>query len=218
MPYTPAWLAAVQPWFDHPEVRRRLGGRDWPPRELRLLATQPGGEYRGRRVLAAHSWVALDEAGRPVGKVGGEVYDRWTRYGGEGGAGPLILASDPRRAMGLAYVVAPDRWGRGYGRAILLALPRRPEVAAVRLFVAGIEPDNLASIRCCEAAGFVTERAGPDWEGMVYYSKERAKADTSAALSCSAAGGIDNGDRQAASARRLPGDTGGAVSRGRGAR
>ena len=53
--YGPAWLAAVQPWFDHPEVRRRLGGRDWPARELRLLATPPGEEFRGRRVLAAHS-------------------------------------------------------------------------------------------------------------------------------------------------------------------
>ena len=172
VPYTSAWLAAVQPWFDHPEVRRRLGGRDWPARELRLLATQPGGEYRGRTVLGAHSWVALDAADRPVGKVGGEVYDRWTWYGGEGADGPVIRVADPRRTMGLTYVVAPDRWGRGYGRATLLALLRQPEVAEVRLFVAGIEPDNLASIRCCQAVGFVAAAAEPDWEGMVYYIKE----------------------------------------------
>ena len=33
VPFVPDLLPAVQPWFDHPEVRRRLGGRQWPARE-----------------------------------------------------------------------------------------------------------------------------------------------------------------------------------------
>ena len=170
-PFTPDWLKRVEVWFDHPETRRRLGGRDWPARELRLLAERPGGEFRGRRVLRAHSWVVLDDGLRPVGHVGGEVYDRWTIYGGEGPDGPRILATEERRTMGLAYVIDPGRWRRGFGAASLRAATGAPEVADVRLFVAGIDADNLASQRCAASAGFVPGSAEPDFEGTIYYRR-----------------------------------------------
>jgi len=82
VPFTEELLSVVQPWFRHPEARRRLGGPEWPARELRLMATMPGEEYRGRLVLQAHSWVALDSTGEPLAKIGGDVYDRWNRYDG----------------------------------------------------------------------------------------------------------------------------------------
>ncbi|RBY79837.1 hypothetical protein DQ238_09380 [Geodermatophilus sp. TF02-6] len=53
-----------------------------------------------------------------------------------------VLTTDPRRSMGAAYVVDPDCWGRGYGRAALRALVDAPETADVEQFVLGIEPDN----------------------------------------------------------------------------
>jgi hypothetical protein len=80
VPFTAEQLALVQPWFQHPEVVRRLGGPEWVERELQLLDSGIGEMFRGRRVLRTHSWVAFDEAGDAVAHIGGEVYDRWCRY------------------------------------------------------------------------------------------------------------------------------------------
>ena len=173
MPFTAEALPLVQPWFRDPEVDHRLGGPEWPGRELRLMQKNPGEEFRGRRALRTHSWLALDAHDEPVAKVVGDVYDRWTRYLGEGPGGPLIDGSEAGPAMGLAYVVDPARWGQGYGTAALRAVLASPEVADVRLFVAGIDADNVASSRCARSAGFAVEDPEPDWEGTVYFLHRR---------------------------------------------
>jgi hypothetical protein len=111
VPFTEDLLAAVQPWFSDPEVRRRLGGPEWPERELRFRQAEGGEEFRGRSVLRVHSWVALDAAGEPVAKIGGDVYDRWSRYDGSRPEHPVVSALEPGPAMGLAYVVDPARAG-----------------------------------------------------------------------------------------------------------
>ncbi len=174
VPFTEELLAAVQPWFRDPEVRRRLGGPAWPERELRRLHTRDDGEFRGRTVLRTHSWVALDAAGQPVAKIGGDVYDRWTRYDASRPDLPVISAIEPGPAMGLAYVVDPTRWRQGIGRAVLQAVVRHPSVQDVRLFTAGIDADNQASRRCAAAAGFAAEVEEPDWEDTVYYQLRRS--------------------------------------------
>jgi RimJ/RimL family protein N-acetyltransferase len=173
VPFTEAGLRLVQPWFEHPEVRHRLGGPEWPARELRLMREKPGGDFRGRTVLRVHSWLAVDQVGAVVAKVGGDVYDRWTRYDGEGPEGPLISSTVPGPAMGLAYVVEPARWGRGLGTATLRAVVASPHVADVRVFVAGIDADNVPSRRCAEAAGFRAEPPEPDWENTVHHVLRR---------------------------------------------
>jgi RimJ/RimL family protein N-acetyltransferase len=173
IPFTEAQLSVVQPWFGHPEVRHRLGGPDWPARELRLMREKPDGEFRGRRVLRVHSWLVRDDGGTVVAKIGGDVYDRWTRYDGEGSDGPLISAVEAGPAMGLAYVVDPGRWGEGIGRAVLLAVVAHPHVADVRVLVAGIDADNVASRRCAEAAGFRPDDPRPDHEGTVHHLLRR---------------------------------------------
>jgi RimJ/RimL family protein N-acetyltransferase len=178
LPFTEAALPVVQPWFRHPEVDRRLGGPEWPARELRLMAEKPGGDFRGRRVLRTHSWLVLDADEVPVAKVGGDVYDRWTWYVGETPEGPIIDGWEPGPAMGLAYVVEPGRWGRGFGTAALRAVTSSPEVADVRLFVAGIDADNTASSRCARSAGLVPDDLEPDWEGTVHHILRRP-ADSS---------------------------------------
>jgi len=171
-PFTVELLPAVQPWFRHPEVDRRLGGPEWPERELRLLDSGLGEMFRGRRVLRTHSWVAFDAAGDPVAKVGGEVYDRWCRYT-ETPDGPVVDEVEPGPAMGLAYVVDPARWRRGFGVATLRALIAAPEVADVVVFAVGIDADNVASARCARAAGLTPDRLTPDFEGTVFHLLRR---------------------------------------------
>ena len=173
VPYTEQWLPAVQPWFTDPEVRRWLGGPDWPERELRLAGSGMGEMFRGRRVLRIHSWVALDASGAAVAHLGGEVYDRWCRYA-ETPDGPVVSDVEPGPAMGLAYVVDPGRWRRGFGRAALLAAIAAPEVADVVVFAAGVEPDNVASRRCAESAGFRLDDPEPDWEDIIHYVHRRS--------------------------------------------
>jgi hypothetical protein len=178
-PFTADLLPVVRQWFTHPDVRARLGGPEWPERQLALTGTGLGETYRGRRVLRSYAWIALDADGVPVADLGGEVYDRWCRYR-EGPAGPAIDRIEAGPAMGLAYAVDPARWGRGYGRAALLAAAAAPELADVRVFALGIEPDNVASARSAAAAGYAPDDPEPDWEDMIYHVLRRpASARTS---------------------------------------
>ena len=170
VPFEPELLLRVLPWFDDPEVQRRLGGRSWPERELAVRHHAPTEEFRGRRVLRAHTFVALDDDGVPVAQVGGDVYDRWTRWD------PVtdqVTSTDERRTMGAAYVVDPARRRRGYGRATLRALVAAPELADVQQFVLGIEPDNTASLRAAAGAGFEPLTTEPDAEDMLYLRRLR---------------------------------------------
>jgi RimJ/RimL family protein N-acetyltransferase len=165
VPFEPELLLRVLPWFDHSEVQRRLGGRSWPERELALRNIAWAEEFRGRRVLRAHTYVALDDDGAPVAQIGGDVYDRWTLWD------PVterVTATDPRRTMGAAYVVDPQRWSRGFGRATLQAFVAAPELADVEQFVLGIEGDNAASLGAARAAGFAPLTTEPDAEDMLY--------------------------------------------------
>ncbi|MGY1771594.1 GNAT family N-acetyltransferase [Blastococcus sp. SYSU D00813] len=172
VPLEPELLLAVLPWFDHPEVQLRLGDRSWPEREMALrTGTPPFEEFRGRRVLRTHTFVAVDGDGRPVAQIGGDVYDRWTTWDP---VAEQVTATDPRRSMGAAYVVDPQRWGRGYGRATLRALVDAPETADVELFVLGIDPDNTASLRVAAGAGFTPLTTEPDAEDMVYVQLDRS--------------------------------------------
>jgi len=170
VPFEPELLLRVLPWFDHPEVQRRLGGRSWPERELALRNIAWAEEFRGRRVLRAHTFVALDDDDAPVAQIGGDVYDRWTQWDP---ASERVLSTDERRTMGAAYVVDPQRWGRGYGRATLEAFVAAPELADVEQFVLGIEPDNGASLGAARGAGFRPLTTEPDAEDMLFLHRLR---------------------------------------------
>ena len=171
-PFTADRLALVEPWFHHPEVQRWLGGPEWPARQFTVAGEGLGEMFRGRRVLRAHSWLAVDGTGAAVAYLGGEVYDRWSRYT-VGPDGPVVEAVEPGPAMGLAYVVDPRRWRHGFGTAALRAAMAAPEVADVVLFAAGIETGNVASARCAIAAGLLPDPAGPDWEDITHHIRRR---------------------------------------------
>jgi hypothetical protein len=70
VPFTRDWLSRIEPWFEHPEVQRWLGGPDWPALVLRLETEfVPGGEFRG--AIGQPRIPGRPKAGDPaIGRVG----------------------------------------------------------------------------------------------------------------------------------------------------
>jgi RimJ/RimL family protein N-acetyltransferase len=65
--------------------------------------------------------------------------------------------------------IRPDVRNRGYGSAMLRSLAATPEARRAVVIVAHIYPENVASIRCHEKAGFVCENEEPDDEGFLRF-------------------------------------------------
>ena len=134
------------------------------------MRAEPSGTwFRGALQTGRSAWLAVDEGRKAVGYIDCGTFDRWVTYGGEGPNGPIILDTIARPAAALALVVQPDRRREGFGRAMLRRLVNHPDLASIEIFGAGVDPRNLASIRCLEAAGFERENEEPDFEGMLYY-------------------------------------------------
>jgi RimJ/RimL family protein N-acetyltransferase len=53
---------------------------------------------------------------------------------------------------------------------MISALVALPQLSEVRMFEAGVDLENLASIRCLSAAGFQLYNSEPDYEEMLYYT------------------------------------------------
>jgi RimJ/RimL family protein N-acetyltransferase len=87
---------------------------------------------------------------------------------GAGDEGPVYGASVELPTGSISYVVDPSLRNRGWARAMITELVNLPELAVVRIFEAGVEPENVASIRCLIAAGFTLESEDPDFENMLY--------------------------------------------------
>lgn len=142
---TPQHFAALESWFDDAATQRYLGGRDWLYREVTLMQTTPGVEFRGRLVQARYVWVVF-EGQTPVALVDVEPYDDGT--------------------AGFAFVVAPVARGRGVGQTVLNLLDERAELRSTRALIGGVEPDNIAAHRCLAHAGFAIATE-PDEEDML---------------------------------------------------
>jgi len=171
-PMTVEHLVTVQPWFEDPATRRFLGGPDWPARMLTLAGTAVRTAFRGAVQTGSHHWIAF-QGDQPVGYIDCGTYDRWTVCDGGGDAGPVVRRVIDRPSAAIALAVDPARRRTGIGRAMLRAVLEREEVCEVQLFAAGVEPDNVASVRCFEAAGFVRQSVEPDWEDMLYFVRGR---------------------------------------------
>lgn len=170
-PCTEADLPLVESWFDDPETQRWLGGPSWLQMSMALLDA-PLRKFRGARETRRHRFVAWDGE-CPVGYIDCGTYDGWATWDGStGGRGVTAVIKVPSAAI--AYVVNPMLRRRGYGVEMIHALTRQPELENVGLFGAGVEPQNLASIRCLRSAGFSPLDSVPDWEGIVYYVRQRS--------------------------------------------
>ncbi|MGC4193253.1 MAG: GNAT family protein [Thermomicrobiales bacterium] len=121
-------------------------------------------------MLATVNRVLLD-GDRPIALVTGEVYDRETRYAGEGPDGPRFEDTDSvrRPQAGVAVVVDPERRKQGVGRAAIAAWMAHSDLDLAGSFVAGIEPENEGSRALFASLGFRPVSVEPDWEGMLTY-------------------------------------------------
>lgn len=93
----------------------------------------------------------------------------WMIYEDGRAIGHLQLDTYPNQTNYLGLVVNPQLRRQGYGKCILRALLEQAEVAQLQLLEATIEPDNIASQRCFQSAGFRQEPAAPDAEGFLHF-------------------------------------------------
>lgn len=89
----------------------------------------------------------------------------------------IALALQDGRMTISEFVVSPDMRGKGHGSAILRELlDRGTEILGVEIFyaMAVIFPDNTASARAFEKAGFGFETVHPDGDAYYYVYKRDA--------------------------------------------
>lgn len=173
-PLTRTDLATITPWFEDPDTRRSLGGPQWPAAMLAHGERSVGTTFRGARQTGAYHYLAL-AAGVPVGYIDCGTFDRCAVYGGEGPDGPIILETIEVVTGSIAFVIDPARRRQRLATNMIQALTHHPDLTAVELFEAGVEPDNHASRGALAAAGFHLQSPVPDCEEMLYYRAPRVR-------------------------------------------
>jgi RimJ/RimL family protein N-acetyltransferase len=177
-PLTRADLAAITPWFEDLDTHKSLGGPDWPAAMLDHGERAVGEMFRGAVQTAAHHYLA-ETNGRAVGYIDCGTLDRCTVYGGEGPDGPIILEAIDAVTGSIAFVIDPAHRRQRLATNMIQALTHHPDLAAVELFEAGVEPENRGSRGALEAAGFRLRSPMPDCEGMLYYLASADRASPS---------------------------------------
>lgn len=138
-PATAADAAELFRWRNDPLTRRQSLGTDAIPWDTHVA-------WLGRVLADADRLLLIAEVdGAAVGSVRCDVI----RDGDGAGKGVL------------SWQVAPERRGRGYASAMLRAAVADRRLAGLELW-AEIKPDNTASRRAAEAAGFTCAHAAPD--------------------------------------------------------
>jgi RimJ/RimL family protein N-acetyltransferase len=161
-------LTAIVGWFQDPDTSRFLGGPDWPAAMLANAQRAVGTDFRGARQTAADHFLALTN-GVPVGYIDCGTFDRCAIYGGEGQHAPIILETIDASTGAIAFTVDPARRREGLATEMIRALIAHPDLGAVELFEAGVEPENDTARRTLETAGFHLRSPEPDCEEMLYY-------------------------------------------------
>ncbi|MBE2193770.1 MAG: GNAT family N-acetyltransferase [Anaerolinea sp.] len=108
-------------------------------------------------------------------------YEVWMVYDGTAAVGVVSLEANPDdHTAWVLVVVNPAVRRQGYGHKLLQALIQRPEATHLNLLKATVEPDNLASLRCLQKAGFIQEPPEPDDEGFLHFKLGVGHLHTSA--------------------------------------
>ncbi|RIH89478.1 GNAT family N-acetyltransferase [Calidithermus roseus] len=130
----------------------------------------------GRRLIEA--WFEDPELARRLSppdaawwllQHGAPGVELWLAWQGQEAVGYVQGEPDERdpTTFHFAFAVRPGLRGRGYGKRILRAMLEHPSLARYRRFVASVEPDNHASLRCLGSQGFTRHSRSPDENGFV---------------------------------------------------
>ncbi len=92
----------------------------------------------------------------------------WLVRGEDGLAiGAVQLDEQQDGFASLLVFVKPEARNQHHGRGILRALLALPELSRLHTLEAGVQADNVASLRCCLAAGFHVASNTPDADGFL---------------------------------------------------
>lgn len=91
----------------------------------------------------------------------------WLVYEGPQAVGQIQLDTSPDGTGSMSLVVNPELRSRGYGKRILRAFLHHEAASCLGEIEACIEADNVASLRCFRASGFVARDAEPDGNGLM---------------------------------------------------
>lgn len=115
---------------------------------------------------AAPEWPEWDAAHRPDCRLVARLGDRVVAWAA---LSPVSERCAYEGVAEMSIYVAADARGRGIGRQLLNALVQASEAAGVWTLQAGIFPENTASLRLAEGAGFglvgVRQRLGQGSDG-----------------------------------------------------
>lgn len=103
-----------------------------------------------------------------------DMYYTWLAYIGEQPIGTVIIELDEESAY-IGIITNPALRYKGYGKALISEVMKRPELQAVTKWVASIEEDNVPCLACFSALGYVQEDLEPDEDGFLelVYERER---------------------------------------------
>ncbi|MNW31156.1 hypothetical protein D3C74_80640 [compost metagenome] len=93
-------------------------------------------------------------------------YYVWLAIENDQTVGMAMVEAESNVIGNVALVVNPSLWSRGYGRAILKKVLFLPEMDFIKKWVAGIEEDNTASLKCFQSEGFSFEGSQTDEDGF----------------------------------------------------
>jgi RimJ/RimL family protein N-acetyltransferase len=121
-------------------------------------------ELARRLGAPTEAWIAYVTAGpRPAA---------WAVYAGDEFVGHIQVEFYEHRRCSILIAVKPSCRGQGLSAAILAAFIESV-VPDQRVIEAGIEQDNIASIRAAEKAGFTRVSAQPDADGFIAFELYR---------------------------------------------
>lgn len=89
-------------------------------------------------------------------------YYAWIVYEQEIPVGQISVEIYPDHTASVSLLTNPSLRNKGYGKRMLELLQNRKELDAVQIITAGIEVENIASIRCFKKVGFADEGIDSD--------------------------------------------------------
>ncbi|WP_246005786.1 GNAT family N-acetyltransferase [Brevibacillus gelatini] len=95
-----------------------------------------------------------------------DSYFVWIAFMGEQPVGVAMVEIEEGMEGSIGLIVNPSLRHRGYGKTLLREVLEHEELSGVKRWIAGIEEDNVACLRCFEAVGFEKEAPEPDEDGF----------------------------------------------------